>query len=102
MCPICPTHKCCMSLYCLTCGEKCLKVVKKEEDPNFECQMCKFVIRSTSAHKGHEVFPVLYLIEEGIILFMEPRYNKSEEFLAKMKELLRTAKKNFATRFEII
>ena len=48
------------------------------------------------------MFPVLYLIEEGIVEYIDARYNKSEEYLTKMKELQRTSKKNLAARLEII
>ena len=87
MCPKCPQHKCCMSLYCLPCVQDFKLVVKKEEDPNFECQMCKFDLKLETKHAVHRVFPVLYFIEQAIVPSIDVRFNDAENILNKMRVL---------------
>ena len=61
--------------------------MKKEEDPNFECQMCKFDLKSETKHIVHRVYPVLYFIEQAIVPSIDERYNYTEKIIDKMKEL---------------
>ena len=63
ICPKCPTHKVGKSLYCGPCGKEYDKIVSKEEDPNFACQVCRDDPNLDPPHATCRTFTVIRIFD---------------------------------------